>query len=560
MGLLDFASDPQGMQGLALLAAAGPSMTPMNGASRIALAGSTYRGLLDDQLKQKLTQAQLSEFDTKNQLQQFQLQRLKDWQGLLTGGGNSASAPAFGPDDIKSPGAFTPSVDGMGPVAPLDQAPAALTARPQQGFQFGLRGMPDANSRAVAASMTPDEYMKLYATQAAPQTDIEKLMAAQGIDRSSPVGQQLLTQAIQKTNYIAPVNARPGSIIRDPGSNLPIAFNPQVPEGSTPVFDAQGNVSAFRKIANADEAIGVAPAARKHAENTQTPSVVYGADGKPRFSTVAQDVSRASGQMPAPQSGFTGSFVGDPAKVMADVLDIKDPQERSNALAALQAQIREQGGGTRDLVTPQQAPGAVQGANLSQDELSKKWSTLSQANSEAQNTRSYLDNIKQMASQAATGPFTNRLQFANALLAGVGNERAMNATTANNLLDKYSNQIVARLGTGGLGTDAARSILQSAYPNAHMTVDAINEAADNLKGAQSMVQTKTRLLQQAANARDPAKYNQIETAFDQAADPRIWQLSEMAPAQQAAYIKTLPPTVAADLLKRRQTLRGLGAF
>ena len=40
-----------------------------------------------------------------------------------------------------------------------------------------------------------------------------------------------------KANYIAPVNARPGSILRDPKTNMPMAFNPHVPDGFTPSFD-----------------------------------------------------------------------------------------------------------------------------------------------------------------------------------------------------------------------------------------------------------------------------------------------------------------------------------
>jgi phytoene/squalene synthetase len=96
----------------------------------------------------------------------------------------------------------------------------------------------------------------------------------------------------------------------------------------------------------------------------------------------------------------------------------------------------------------------------------------------------------------------DRLNFVNGLLsmAGpnaksiAGSDRAVDAVTANNLLDKYSNQITARLSANGMSTDSARSILQSAYPNSKMNQAAINEAADNLIGAQQMTQAKTRLL------------------------------------------------------------------
>ena len=145
-----------------------------------------------------------------------------------------------------------------------------------------------------------------------------------------------------------------------------------------------------------------------------------------------------------------------------------------------------------------------------------------------------------MANKAAVGPMSDKIQYVNGLLAGAGvSDRALDATTANNLLDKYSNQIVSRLGQGGLGTDAARAILQSAYPNAHMTKDAINEASDNLIGANKMVQAKTNLLQPHANSRDPQNYNNKETTFDQNADPALF-----ANAAKYAQLKKSSPVDA----------------
>jgi hypothetical protein len=148
----------------------------------------------------------------------------------------------------------------------------------------------------------------------------------------------------------------------------------------------------------------------------------------------------------------------------------------------------------------------------------------------------------------------------NGLLSLAGDERATDAVTANNLLDKNSNQIVARLGTGGLGTDAARSILQSAYPNAHMTPQAINEAADNLMGANAMVQAKTRLLAPIANSRDPSTYNNTELKFDQNADPRIFQYANIkdATARQAFAKKLMQQDPA--IVNKIRTLQQMGAF
>lgn len=204
--------------------------------------------------------------------------------------------------------------------------------------------------------------------------------------------------------------------------------------------------------------------------------------------------------------------------------------------------------------------GAQAGATNLQNELSKKWTALNDQNTQAATTNSYLQSIKSLAGQAATGAQADRINYVNGLLSLAGSERATDMVTANNLLDKYSNQIVARLGQGGLGTDAARSILQSAYPNAHMTPQAINEAADNLVGANQMVQAKTRLLQPYANDRDAQSYNNLETRFDQNADPRVWQYANMTdPAQRQAFAKKM---VQQDpkFEQKLRNLESMGAF
>lgn len=211
-----------------------------------------------------------------------------------------------------------------------------------------------------------------------------------------------------------------------------------------------------------------------------------------------------------------------------------------------------------------QPPGVVAGASAAQTnqqgELSKKWSDLTAQNQQAQSVISNLQNIKTLAGKAIVGPQSDRLAYANSLLALAGSERATDMTTANDLLNKYSNQITARLGQGGLGTDAARAILQSAYPNSHMTQGAINEAADNLIGAQQMVQAKARVLAPLRNSNDAAGYTNAELAFDQNADPRIFQYTGIKdPTARAAFAKNL---IAQDpgIVDKIQALQKLGAL
>jgi hypothetical protein len=59
---------------------------------------------------------------------------------------------------------------------------------------------------------------------------------------------------------------------------------------------------------------------------------------------------------PPPQPGMIGNFKGDPAQAAALVADIKDPQERANAQAAFDAQMKSSGGKLPAFGTPAPAP------------------------------------------------------------------------------------------------------------------------------------------------------------------------------------------------------------
>jgi hypothetical protein len=175
-----------------------------------------------------------------------------------------------------------------------------------------------------------------------------------------------------------------------------------------------------------------------------------------------------------------------------------------------------------------------------QNALAEKWKPLNEAVSNAQTINARLDTIKDLATRASTGQFADRQQFVNSLLSLAGSEKATDAASAKALLDKNANQIVAQLGQGGLGTDAARSIISSAYPSSHMPGPAIAEAVDNLKAANAMQVAKAGVLQQHYLNNDPAAYQQAESQFNAVADPRVFQwYSIHDPAQQAAFAKRM---------------------
>jgi hypothetical protein len=67
-------------------------------------------------------------------------------------------------------------------------------------------------------------------------------------------------------------------------------------------------------------------------------NVMPGASPAPRGGNAASDTSVA------PQAGVTGAFNGNPADITGAIANIADPQERANAQAALQQQMRANGG------------------------------------------------------------------------------------------------------------------------------------------------------------------------------------------------------------------------
>jgi hypothetical protein len=93
-----------------------------------------------------------------------------------------------------------------------------------------------------------------------------------------------------------------------------------------------------------------------------------------------------------------------------------------------------------------------------------------------------------------------------------------------------------------------------------MNQAAINEAADNLIGAQQMTQAKTRLLTPLANARNPTDYNNAEMKFDQNADPRIFQYANIQdPTQRQAFAQKLIKQDP-NIVQKIKNLEAMGAM
>jgi soluble lytic murein transglycosylase-like protein len=513
----------------------------------------------------------------------FQRQRAMDqfmMNAIMNGGGQPQDSTPSQPAEPGQLGSGT-----YGSIAPPSGMPAVPPQQLRQSGSSSINPMGLPSSLAVGMYLNdPKEYFKTQAGAYTP-TELMRTMRAKGIDPSSPQGQQILQENIDKTNYIPPTalrtpiffNPKTGKTETVPADQLEAGYGAQYRAENRAKSDYQtsqvwdptannGNGGFVYKTTTqiADAARGGLPPDQQAIVQTesggnQNAVSVKGAQGawqvmpntqaNPGFGVtpakdnspqeldrVGHDYYQAMVQRYGNPTlgaiaynmgpGATDAWMKKGAKFEDLPAETRNYVGKVSTLTALnttqqQPSQPQNGKGPMAAAPP---TGFPKGQEDLQGDLTQKWKPLNEMNGQAQVTSSYLQNIKNLANKAAVGPMSDKIDYANGLLSVAGiSEKAKDAVTANDLLDKYSNQIVSRLGTGGLGTDAARSILQSAYPNAHMTKEAINEAADNLIGANEMIKAKAKILQPHYLNRDPVGYAQKEMVFDQNADPRIWQ-------------------------------------
>ena len=328
-------------------------------------------------------------------------------------------------------------------------------------------------------------------------TDTEKLQLARAqVPDGSPQAAQI-DAAIAKANYVAPAEVKAGNFALD-AQNRPVFYNPGMDKGILPTG-----------LATTPQGVTMPTGATQGPGYAGANASIAGAEqGARQANTIFSGVVGPDGK---PVTNFGGKIAG---------MVGQNPQ---------------------------------QGTAMNED-----FKNIAGQAAEARNTISYLNQIKQLAPLADTGQFSDKQQYVNSLLSMAGSERATDAVTAKSLLDKYHNQIVARLGQGGLGTDAARAIIGAAYPNSHMPAPAIMEAADNAIGAQQQTIGKLQALTPHFLNGDPAAFYGTKQQYESTADPTIYQWKNMpkGPArdQFAQQRMAADPTWAA----RAKALQGMG--
>lgn len=281
------------------------------------LSANQYMAGADDRrMKRMLTQAQISDMAQQAALRQAQVQKMNEGFGLLGRVLGGQGTPSYQQGQLGS--GTMGVIPNSAPLAPAPSGPGGL------------------------AGATPDQIAALK---------------AYGFDLESP-------WKTAKEGF----TVNPGTYTRDAYTGA-MRFNadpnkPNIPDGNGGVMVQPGYNAALTGTTLAQEmpkafagqAFGgnlrqqpgpngrqvFVPNMQENPFMQQYAQMIFGGQpqGMPQ-SAPPQAPSRAAparAALPAPQSGVTGAYdLNDPA-LMAAINDIKDPQERSNALAALRQQ------------------------------------------------------------------------------------------------------------------------------------------------------------------------------------------------------------------------------
>ena len=344
------------------------------------------------------------------------------------------------------------------PQQPPQQAPQ------QQGYQPGpmsLTGNPQQDMAMYA--MNPQEYTKSVIAAHAP-VDFAKLLQQAGIDPLSPLGRQIMQSQLAKQNYIAPINGRPGSTIRDPNDPSRIlGYDAPSINGAFPTYGANGMPTGYQQAPGAVQAqaamegatAGAKAAAQAPYELVTVIDPNTGASFQQPKSTITGGAGAPAG---APSGGGLNGYYGAPSGApMGNQSGLGPGQQSANTTA-----------GTNS-------------ANGFNDAI--------KAGENAKNAMRTINNIMTAANGIQTGTGAGTLSEVKSGL-NVVLPKSMQFDTRDiakfDEIKKNAASLGDQLsGAAGGGTDARLKNALDSLPNANYSPAAIQEVATNLKGLQA---------------------------------------------------------------------------
>ena len=553
-GLLDFANTDDGMQGLGLLAAAAPSMAPMNFAGRLAQAAQGYGGLQDSHMKrlEAQQQIQIKNIALQHQIQEFAMQQpvMQALTSKIVQRLNQ-SQQAQQPDAQPSVMPYSDSprdLSATSPAAPQSgMQPTQTSMQPSQQSSGGsmLPNVPDDITMWTAGVGGIKGIPKLLEEYNKP-TDMMRNNSYMGISPAESAAAARAKMAAEGT-----LLARGGTTLVKNG--VPYFTAPDLAHGNS-VSWANGT-GVMSQMPGAGSVIADVAEQQATGKNRASPTIGYDKDtGLPVNQTLDQQVQQAKGTVPrGPVTERNIRQVADVANIpiapatQADLATVtamlKAPnlpaksreilaQERDRLATELQnpaaqGQTATAPSGT---ILPQQPAGFVSNANAAQEASAKlmheTYSALSRSAATAPNALNSIDKMLDLSTKKS---------FWQAGKLGTG-LTAVSPDAAE--YEKHRANLVAQLsaenGTGG--TDAGRALTGESVPDFGKPQSAQQDGLKTLRNQIVAKQLKTDFLNSTYTKGDSKTFGDLSNQFDQNVSPKLVPLLTMQPSKSRGLL------------------------
>jgi hypothetical protein len=532
----------------------GYNISPMEGLAKMLQAYSGRNGLEDTTQQQ----AGLASQAYAALLNKYQPGTDPSYSDAQRQGAESAGMPG-------------PGTDGMGPPDPQKMAAALMTQQPAQGGQNpnNPNGIPSELIAGYTAGMVPKEVFEAQAARYKP-TDAT-VQALQGgmdpaqanrtkfaFDTTDPKVRAMQQagfspQQIYAAQYAE--SAKAGDIERRPGQSFQNSFTGQA--GITPTIPPNANPVGVPGPNGAIPGVtpipGAAPVVQGNAQSQST-GTSNGGFQNVTMPDGSQRPIRGT-EVPAlnPQPGVQGSYRGNPAEIAQAIAEIKDPQQRANAQAALEEQIRREG-------NPVQL-GQSTAAKAGQEAGAKLMNELPVQLQQSKQTVTGLENAyKTIDALGKSGPGVSKTVNALAIVNNMGIPLMQGDTNGYQTLKKFleNSASTAAASNGFTGSDARFEQFKNGQPNAEtMNPDALKGAIRYVLSQHDAAISRAQFIQQAAqaNPNDPNAVQKAQQQWAKTYNPRYFEAQRMAPEDQRAMVGKMSPQEAQAFLAWRKANR-----
>jgi hypothetical protein len=477
---------------------------------------------------------------------------------------------------------------------------------PQQGGLLSPGGPLNPNGIPTTAAammyMSPEGQKELFKSTAAAYAPTAATMQARqgGFDTAAANRAQF-----QKDSYVAPITGT--GIMRNPfNPSQPVAFNPEIPAGAQPLFDASGNVAKVQPIQGAQgvmqgnaaaSAAGGAQFKPVQVYNPQTQQMEYANEAQVTNPTAPagirnnnpgammpggklaqypdmqmglaaldgnlanygkQGVNTISGvisKWAPPNENDTQAYIKDVSQRLGippnQKIDLTNPLQRQALSTAIA--LHENGpsgvfGGGGSAPSGRAAASAPMGAQANAEAMAKgQVDTMQKSYQNLQTVRSgapaALQDVDNMK-KLAQGASIATVGPAGAKLAGLFSADAAE-------YEKSRDNLVTNLGSQlGINSDAARDLVYGSIPSYGAPKTAVQNGLDTLRGQIQTRLLKSDYLSDVYSSGDAKAYNQRENQFDQKITPAIANVVSMPSGpERAAALQSVAknPTMRARL-------------